>query len=84
MRISPKFKGNIDTKLKQLLTAAKPEPLNVFKRMERIKRYSETEYYTTQCGWRFVVAIEGEEETRILVTAERICRLQNKRVTTCT
>ena len=76
--VYPNFKGDTTRKLMALLAAAKPERIDALKRLARLRRHKDTEYYTTDCGWRFVVAI-GENEESILVTAERVCRLQNKK-----
>lgn len=75
--VYPDFGGDTARKLMALLAAAKPEKIDALKRLARLKRHKDTEYYTTACGWRFVVAI-GENEERLLVTSERICRLQNR------
>ena len=80
--VYPNFRGDAEKKLRKLLAAAKPERIDALKRLERLERHGDTEYYTTQCGWRFVVAVE-EDGTRLLVTAERVCRLQNKGVKVC-
>jgi hypothetical protein len=63
--------------LNKLLRQAKRDRINAFAAINRLKRHGqEAEYYSTKCGWRFVT-VQNEEGKRVLVTVERISRLQN-------
>lgn len=66
----PSFRGDIDKLLMKLLKTAERGSMNIMSYLHRQSKHDEfAVYYSTKCGWRFVV-IETEGSRR-LVTVER-------------
>ena len=78
LKIYPQCKKNLDGAMLELARKARATPVNLRHFQKRDQQYgTDTDYYTTQCGWRFVVVYDQEQDETTVVTIERMSPDQN-------